>query len=100
MTTPHSIHLTSAAEQDLLEAIEWYDEQNPGLGDEFLRNVDAILANISRNPMQFPQLHKTVRRAFVRRFPYGVFYLVAEHRIEVLALFHVRRDPTAWHLRL
>jgi hypothetical protein len=30
-----------------------------------------------------------------RRFPYGIFYLVEEARIVVIAVMHARRDPGA-----
>lgn len=100
MSASYSLRLTSAAEQDLLEAIEWHDEKQRGLGDEFLRNVDATLAKIVRNPFQYQQLHHSVRRGLVPRFPYGVFFLVEEKQIVVLAVFHVRRDPTVWQSRI
>ena len=100
MSAPYSLRLTSAAEQDLLEAIKWHDEQQRGLGNEFLRNVDATLAKIARNPFQYQQLHHSIRRGLVPRFPYGVFFLVEKKRIVVLAVFHVRRDPTVWQSRI
>jgi len=38
-------------------------------------------------------VHKQVRRALLRRFPYGIFYLVEGDAIPVLACFHGKRDP-------
>jgi len=32
-------------------------------------------------------------------FPYGVFYRPKKGRIEVLAVFHHRRDPNVWQRR-
>ena len=29
------------AEEELIEAIDWYEARNPGLGGDFLRCVDA-----------------------------------------------------------
>ena len=38
------------AEADALEAYRWYNEQLPGLGDEFLVEIDRALENIRANP--------------------------------------------------
>jgi plasmid stabilization system protein ParE len=48
---PKTIILTEDAQQDLDEAYHWYQEQNHGLGQEFIRCVDATLSEISRNPL-------------------------------------------------
>jgi hypothetical protein len=42
--------LAPEAEDDLLDAADWYDAQQPGLGDAFLRSVDASIARIGRFP--------------------------------------------------
>jgi plasmid stabilization system protein ParE len=41
-----------------------------------------------------------VRKAVVTRFPYCVFYRPHADRIEVLAVFHSKRDPTIWQSRV
>ena len=99
MSPSPSLHLTSAAEQDLADAIDWYEEQHPGLGNEFLLSVDATFSNIRRNPEQYPVMYRGLRRALVRRFPFSVFYLVESPQITVLAVFHVRRNPKEWKSR-
>jgi len=44
-------------------------------------------------------VHGEVRRALVRRFPYGVFYVVEGQALLVLAVAHVRRQPAYWLAR-
>jgi len=87
------------AELDLADAYEWYDEQRSGLGEELLLSIEVTLEAIRENPEQFPVVHKDVRRALIRRFPYGVFYLVEKEVVVVLAIFHARRDPKHWQSR-
>lgn len=87
------------AEAELAEAFEWYEERVQGLGSEFLISVDAAVHAIVRKPQQFAKVHKTVRRALLRRFPYAVFFLVEGTRIIILAFFHVKRDPKQWQER-
>jgi plasmid stabilization system protein ParE len=67
---------------------------------EFLACIEAALSSISRNPELHSAVHDEVRRALVRRFPYGVFYIVEQERIVVLAVFHGHRDPTELMRRL
>ncbi len=88
------------AESDLSEAYSWYEEQSPGLGADFLLSFDAVQSSILRNPLQYPEVHQPVRRVLIRRFPYGVFFLVEDLRIIVFAVFHASRDPQGWKDRL
>jgi hypothetical protein len=38
------------AEGDALEAFRWYNEQLPGLGQEFLEELDRVMGSIQENP--------------------------------------------------
>ena len=87
------------AEADLADAVAWYEERRPGLGLELLLSVEASLEAIRSRPDSFPVMHGAVRRALLRRFPYGVFYLVEREAIVVLAVFHAKRDPRLWRDR-
>ncbi len=84
------------AEAELREAYLWYEEQRPGLGEDLLLCVDACLATIRRHPEMHPVVHGSVRRALLRRFPYGVFFVVEQNTISVIAVFHLSRDPQRW----
>lgn len=93
--TPRFV-VRSAAEADLATAVEWYEQRSAGLGLEFLRAVDVTFARIARMPQAFPRLHEDIRRARMRRFPYGVFYIERPEAISVLAVLHAHRDPRRW----
>ena len=51
------------ARAEVREAREWYEAQSPGLGLEFARAVEAVLATISRTPAFFPVVEGATRRA-------------------------------------
>ena len=91
--------LLPQAEQDIAEAYAWYEERQRGLGEEFLRCIDACLASIRRNPEWYAFVHETYRRALARRFPYAVFYEYAEDTITVYSVFHCSQDPKKWRKR-
>ena len=93
---PRELIFRPEAEAELREAFEWYESRVQGLGAEFLLAIDATLASIVRNPLQHPLVHKTVRRALLRRFPYEIFFVLGEHDIVILAVFHAKRNPKRW----
>ncbi|MBD2771934.1 type II toxin-antitoxin system RelE/ParE family toxin [Iningainema tapete] len=88
------------AEQDAAEAYTWYEEQEPGLGEDFLRCVDACIQLIRRNPQMYRLVHENYRRAVVRRFPYVVFYEYLDNTIIVYSVFHSSQDPNKWRNQL
>lgn len=92
--------LTGEAEADLAEAFDFYEAQLSGLGREFVATVEQQLERVVDNPAQYQVLHRGVRRAVLRRFPYAVFYLAEGEAVIVLAIEHQARDPEHWKQRL
>jgi len=88
-----------AALKEIHKAAEWYEKRGPGLTAEFLRAVDAAVASVRRNPDQYPVVHKEMRRALLRRFPYSLIYTVSEEELIVLACAHWRQRPSRWQNR-
>ncbi len=91
--------VTPEAENDLVESKRWYDRQRPGLGQEFVLCVEEALERIRRIPQGASEVHPGIRRAVVRRFPYGVFYRVDVDQIAVIAIYDCRREPKGWQKR-
>ena len=87
------------ANKDLLEARAWYANIRTELAERFALAVEATVHALAQRPLQFPIVHRTIRRAGVRRFPYGLFFEVQDHRIVVIACFHGRRNPIRWQAR-
>jgi plasmid stabilization system protein ParE len=94
--------LIPEAKADLADSYLWYEEQSLGLGIEFLRCVEATLQSIQRNPLIYPVVHETYRRALVRRFPFAVFFEVEGNSgsCVVYSVFHCSQDPGKWRGRL
>lgn len=88
-----------AAREEVLEARAWYDGQYPKLGVAFVAALEAAVDRISENPLQFPVVHRDLRRVLLRRFPYAVFFRVMGDGILILACFHARRNPRIWQSR-
>ena len=91
--------LRPAAAADVEEAFSWYEQQRPGLGEEFLDSVDAGLREIGAYPLRQAIIFRDTRRLLLKRFPYAVFYRVYPRIIVVVACMHGRRDPLRWKAR-
>ncbi len=92
----YELILRQDAEKDLAQAYKWYNENVPGLGSDFLAVVERALESIQGNPLRFPVIYRNVRRALVKRFPFGIFFVTEEERVVVLAVMHTARDPAKW----
>lgn len=89
----YQLRVTSAANADLAEAHDWYEHQSPGLGKEFLRSVDAALGFITRHPELLTPVHRHLRRALTKRFPYAIYYeVVNASTIRVVGVMHTAMD--------
>jgi plasmid stabilization system protein ParE len=95
----YSLQIEPEAEADIEAARRWYEAQRSGLGDEFLDCLRDTLRRILRNPRAYGVVHQDLRRALIRRFPYGVFYRLRGEEIAVVGVFHGSRDPQAWQSR-
>jgi plasmid stabilization system protein ParE len=89
-----------AARAEFDEAYDWYEQQQPGLGEEFAECVREVLDRIAVLPELHQCVYKDVRRGVVRKFPYSVLYRVTAKQIRIIAVFHSRRDPKIWQARV
>jgi hypothetical protein len=86
----------SEAEQELVEAIEFYEGREPGLGDDFALMVEEAIDRILRFPEASPKVWGEARRCLVDRFPFGVVYSIKPASIFILAIMHLSREPDYW----
>lgn len=90
----------AAAREEFLVAAERYEAELPGLGEEFIRDVERALERIATFPEHgSPHLAGT-RRTVLRRFPFDVVYVVEPEGVLVVAIAHQRRFPGYWCGRL
>jgi plasmid stabilization system protein ParE len=82
------------AEEDALEAALWYEEREPGLGEDFLNEVENAIQSLIDGALLYHIRFGEVRRAPLRRFKYyGVYYIVVDQEVRVIAIYHGRRHP-------
>jgi len=90
------VKLIHEAETELREAVLYYEEQQGGLGAEFIREIRTALQMIQRAPEMWPASARGMRRYLVARFPFLVHYRVESERILVVAIAHGHRKPGYW----
>ncbi|GEM_PF-72022 len=84
---------------DIAAAFDSYEEEQTGLGREFVEEVRAAYNRIADGPLAYQDLRGGIRRALVRRFLYVVYFAVEDDLVVVLAVLHVSRDPAEWQRR-
>lgn len=87
------------ADLELFDAIDYYEANELGLGEDFYLEVMATVARIARFPKAWPVLDGDVRRCLTHRYPYGVLYSVDSDAVFILAVMHLHRDPDYWKHR-
>jgi plasmid stabilization system protein ParE len=88
------------AAQELFDAVQHYEDERPGLGGEFLDEVDRAIDRIKEAPQRWPQVEDRVRRYRLDRFPYGLVYEVHDSTIAIVAIMHLSRRPGYWRKRI
>jgi toxin ParE1/3/4 len=96
---PYRLVIRPEARAEMAEAAGWYDAREQGLGRDFLRAVRAGTDVLRRNPYLYQVVFGDMRRALLRRFPYGIFYEIHGSDVVVLGCMHSARDPDEWQQR-
>jgi toxin ParE1/3/4 len=97
--------LHRAAQRELDEAAEAYEEEIPGFGLRFYDAVEAAIAGAVRAPRAAPLVpylpkQHGLRQRTVHRFPYLVIDRDDGERLRVIAIAHGKRRAGYWLRRL
>lgn len=88
--------LHPAAQEEFLTAFEWYENQQKGLGIDFMNCVEKRLNQIIENPTFYSKKqHTKFREVRIERFPFIIVYdyKVRKAEIFILAIYHAKRNP-------
>jgi toxin ParE1/3/4 len=91
---------TPAARAEILDAQDWYETQQAGLGLRFRGQLQMVVNRMTENPYQFPVVLQDIHRARLRKFPYSLFFRIEAESLVVIACFHGSRDPQRWQERI
>lgn len=86
------VRVRARAEADIAAARDWYESKEPGLGEAFVDEAANVLVKLRESPLRQPEYYRGLRRVFLTRFPYKVFYRVDGPTVIVLRVLHGHQD--------
>jgi plasmid stabilization system protein ParE len=87
---------TQGALADLDEILDWLKSKNPLAAAAVENSIHATVARVAKRPKSaraVTQWAGHVRAVPLVRYPYIIFYQVADDRIEILHIRHTARAP-------
>jgi plasmid stabilization system protein ParE len=98
------VRFARQAREEVLAAVRRYGQEQPELRVQFLTALDEAIERAVRYephlgspPGMEPALG--VKRVFMRRFPYSVYFIELPTRLRILAVAHNRQRPLYWRDR-
>ena len=91
-----NVRFLTLAQQEVDEAVVWFDERVEGKGMEFLDELDRVVRLVKAYPFAFLEIEPEIRRCLFARFPYALVYGIEDDTIVVVAVAHGRRSPRYW----
>jgi len=90
-----SYEIVLRARHEILEAWEWYEDRQQGLGDRFITQVNLKIQQITKTPDRYPEKKRSFREAKIGVFPYLLIYKIANRKkmITIISVFHMSRNP-------
>lgn len=88
----HEIHVLKEAASDLEIGKQFYDNNQPGIGDYFW---DSLISDIE-SLFIYAGIHKTIQGfhcMYAKRFPYAIYYFIKDDEAFVVAVLPVKKDP-------
>jgi plasmid stabilization system protein ParE len=94
------IRFLSLANQEVDDAVRWYEKQAQGLSRDFLDELDRVVRLVSKYPRIATEIEPEIRRFLFTRFPYSLIYGIEQENIVVIAVAHQHREPRYWADRI
>lgn len=96
-----TLRILPAADEELFQAAEWYEDHESGVGSRFLDAYATAKEAIARSPSGPPRLEtvrtsRDIRRVLLHRFPFAVVYEILPDQVVILAVAHTSRRPNYW----
>ena len=90
------IRFLEIAQIELDEAVEYYNFESPGLGDEFLLEILNVIERIKHFPKAWHPFSNTTRRCQIRQ----VIYQILDTEFLIIAIANLHREPDYWKERI
>ncbi len=89
-----SIKITPTAFKDLQKSIDYYNDQQKGLGKKFNTAIQSIFSQLRKVPASGSFMYDNVRYRVLKKFPYVILYEITDPTtIIVYRIFNTSQDP-------
>lgn len=95
-----NIKFHSEAQILLIETAEHYENQEIGLGDSFIDEIEITTKVISQQPFAGNKVADGERRLLVSHFLYGIINSIENNLIIIYAIMNLKRKPGYWASRV
>ncbi len=98
------VRILPEVEEDLYQAVLWYEDRESGLGLQLLGAYDAARLSVEERADRLPRLEtmrtqRDIRRMFLQRFPFMIVFEVVQQEVVILAVAHFSQKPHSWSRR-
>jgi toxin ParE1/3/4 len=84
---------TDPAADELEESLSYLREHAPGVVGQFADAIDEAVTELLHNPYSAQETEmRGIRRKYVRRFKYSIFYSVEQDEVVILHIRHAARQ--------
>jgi toxin ParE1/3/4 len=84
--------IKSTAAIEIEETVVYYLEINKNLAINLEKEIRNCFVKIAKNPESFQFRHKTIRVIWLKKFPYGIYYLFDSDEVYIIAFWSSRAD--------
>lgn len=88
-----TIEISGKGKAELIDAWNWYENKQQGLGDRFILAFEKKLSVIIKNPTRNVCRVEGFRETLINKFPFLIIYFLHENSIIVSSVFHTSRNP-------
>ena len=88
------------ADQEMTEAAVFYEIESPGLGVDFLNDLQLAVDTLRAHPSLGAPVGRRLRRGLLHRFPFSLIYVIENDEMLVVAVAHEKRRPDYWRDRI
>ena len=90
----YKIKIRPFAALEIIEAFDWYELQQQGLGLKFLADLEVFYLTLLVNPNIYSYYEKPVRQGLLKKFPYQVVYENFDEDIVIYSVFMAKQNPS------
>jgi len=92
------LEIEPRALEEIQQAIDYYDEQQPGLGLKFLTALEKEFSILIDKP-KFQIRYATVRCLKIKRYPFMVHFSIENEIVRVHAVLHTSLNPKNYWIK-